>query len=48
MASKKRKPEYSRSGAAAQHREEEITLSKLRAIFQLFAAPPRRCERIIS
>jgi hypothetical protein len=41
-------PEYSRSGAAAQRRKEEICLSELRAqIFRLFAAPPRRCERII-
>jgi hypothetical protein len=34
-------PEYSRSGAAAQRREEETCLSELGCIFQFFAAPLR-------
>jgi hypothetical protein len=42
-------PEYSRSGAGAQRREEEISLSEfLRAIIELFAAPLREYSGSVS
>jgi hypothetical protein len=39
---KRREPEYSRSGAEAQRREEETCFSELRE--QSFNSSPRRCE----